>query len=234
MKYKSPLTHTVRMPSMSVTQALAELKLLDKRIRKVVAPKARSDSGYSYEAAHEPETPELGWTALKTKSTPVDVEQLTRDAQAEYQGFMALVERRDRIKKAVVMSNASTRVTVGSWEGTMAEAIEHKSSISYKKMLLSAMKKELSATREKLKTAEKEVQERLDRLLQSEIGKDVRTNPETIQSITVSFRDNNKVELVDPLGISAKVKTLEQEVEEFETNVDWVLSEANGRTIIEV
>jgi hypothetical protein len=210
---------------MSVTQALAELKLLDKRIRKVVAPKA----GYD-----EPETPELCWTAVKTKATPVDVEQLTRDAHAEYQSFMALVERRDRIKKAVVMSNAATRVTVGSWEGTMAEAIEHKSSIGYKKMLLSAMKKELSATREKLKAAEKEVQERLDRLLQSEIGKDVRTNPETIQSITTSFRDNNKVELVDPLGISAKAKALEQEVEEFETNVDWVLSEANGRAMIDV
>jgi hypothetical protein len=219
---------------MSVTQALAELKLLDKRIRKMVAPKAKTEAVYMYEATPEPEAPELGWTAVKTKSSPVDVEQLTRDAQADYQSFMALVERRDRIKKAVVQSNATTRVTVGSWEGTMAEAIEHKSSIGYKKMLLGAMKKELGGTRDRLKAAEKEVQERLDRLLQSELGKDVRTNPETIQSITVSFRENNKVELVDPLGLAAKVKALEQEVEEFETNVDWVLSEANGRTMVEV
>jgi hypothetical protein len=217
----------------SVTQALAELKLLDKRIRKVVAPKTKAESLYAYEPA-EPETPELGWTAVKTKSSPVDVEQLTRDAQAEYQSFMALVDRRDRIKKAVVMSNATTRVSVGSWEGTMAEAIEHKASIGYKKMLLGAMKKELCMRREKLKEAEKEVQERLDRLLQSELGKDVRTNPDTIQAITVSFRENNKVELVDPLGLATRVKALEEEVETFETNVDWVLSEANGRALIDI
>lgn len=225
--------------TMSVTQALAELKLLDKRIRKMVAPKPSSASRevamYMYEpVAAEPEAPELNWTAVKTKSTPVDAEQLTREAHAEWQSFMDLVARRDRIKKAVVLSNATTQVTIGSWTGTMAEAIEHKSSIGYKKMLLGAMKKELTSTKEKLKTAEKEVQERLDRLLQSELGKDVRTNPETIQSITVSFRDNNKVELVDPLGLAKRIKDLSEEVESFETNVDWVLSETNGRVMIEV
>ena len=222
----------------SVTQALAELKLLDKRIRKMVAPKASTaavlEPMYGYSSPPEPESPELGWTAVKTKSSPVDVEQLTRNATAEWQSFMALVDRRDRIKKAVVMSNATTRVTVGGWEGTMAEAIEHKASIGYKKMLLGAMKKEVCMRREKLKEAEKEVQERLDRLLQSELGKDVRTNPDTIQAITVSFRENNKVELVDPLGLAARVKALEEEVEAFETNVDWVLSEANGRALIEI
>jgi hypothetical protein len=29
------------------------------------------------------------------------------------------------------------------------------------------------------------------------------------------------------------VKVLEEEIDSFETNVDWVLSEANGRTMIE-
>ena len=223
---------------MSVTQALAELKLLDKRIRKMVAPKASSDypkvNMYGYEVAAEPDTPELGWSVVKTKTNPVDVEQLRREATAEWQSFMDLVARRDRIKKAVVLSNATTRVKIGAWEGTMAEAIEHKSSISYKKMLLGAMKKNMATTKEKLAAAEKEVQERLDRLLQSELGKDVRTNPETIQSISVSFRENNKVELIDPLGMAARIKEPEEEVETFETNVDWVLSEANGRTMIEV
>jgi hypothetical protein len=62
----------------------------------------------------------------------------------------------------------------------------------------------------------------------------VRTNPETIQAITNSFRDNNKVEFVDPLGLEKRIKELDEEIETFETNVDWVLSEANGRTMIQV
>jgi hypothetical protein len=62
----------------------------------------------------------------------------------------------------------------------------------------------------------------------------VKTSPETITALTNSFRENNKVELVDPLDLSVKALALEEDIEEFETNVDWVLSETNGKTLIEV
>jgi hypothetical protein len=75
---------------------------------------------------------------------------------------------------------------------------------------------------------------RLERLLQSELGKDVKTNPETITSLTNSFRENNKVELVDPLDLAAKISGLEEEIDAFETNVDWVLSESNATTFLQV
>jgi hypothetical protein len=39
---------------------------------------------------------------------------------------------------------------------------------------------------------------------------------------------------VDPLDLSARVATLEEELDAFETNVDWVLSEANAVTKIQV
>jgi hypothetical protein len=52
--------------------------------------------------------------------------------------------------------------------------------------------------------------------------------------LTNSFRENNKVELVDPLDLSVKVAALEEELDAFETNVDWVLSESNAVTKIEV
>jgi uncharacterized FlaG/YvyC family protein len=147
---------------------------------------------------------------------------------------MALVARRDAIKRAIVLSNASTEVTIGSWKGTVAEAIEHKASIAYKKELLEMMRSNLRDAQRDFEDKTQETTSRLDRLLQSELGKDVRTNPETIQAITASFRANNPVTLVDPIDLTGKVKVLEEEVEAFETNVDWVLSEANGRTVISV
>jgi hypothetical protein len=41
------------------------------------------------------------------------------------------------------------------------------------------------------------------------------------------------VELVDPLDLAGRTKELEDEIESFETNVDWVLSETNGKTLIQ-
>ena len=212
-----PLTPKMSTPvqqTMSVCQGLAELKMLDKRIRK-------------FEST-------IQWADVSTKVHPVDAEKLKKTAESEFQSYMDLVKRRDTIKKAIVVANAATQVKIGSWEGTVAEAIEHKSSIGYKKTLVDMMRTCFLCAKAKLEEEQKSTNDRLDRLLQSELGKDVRTNPETIQAITNSFRDNNKVEFVDPLGLEKRIKELDEEIEAFETNVDWVLSEANGRTIIQV
>ena len=198
----------------SITQALAELKLLDKRLSKQLDNPV--------------------WVDVSTVSKPVDAEKLKNRALSEYQSFMALVNRRDTIKRAIVLSNASTRVTIDKWEGTVAEAIEHKKSIQYKQNLLDVMKGQLVQARVNYESQKSSVDTRLERLLQSELGKDVKTNPETITALSTSFRNNNKVELVDPLDLATKIAALESEIDSFETNVDWVLSEANGRTMISV
>lgn len=199
---------------MSITQALAELKLLDKRISKHID--------------------NITWAEVSTVSKPVDAEKLKTKAQAEFQSYMDLVKRRDSIKRAIVLSNASTRVKIATWEGTVAEAIEHKKSIQYKQNLLEVMKAQLLKAKNDFESQKNAVDMRLERLLQSELGKDVKTNPETITALSTSFRGNNKVELIDPLDLGAKISALESEVDSFETNVDWVLSEANGRTMISV
>jgi len=205
---------TMTSQKMSITQALAELKLLDKRLSKQLNSPV--------------------WVDVGTVSKPVDAERLKDRATSEYQSFLALVTRRDTIKRAIVLSNATTRVTIDKWEGTVAEAIEHKKSIQYKQNLLDVMKGQLVQARVNYEAQKSSVDSRLERLLQSELGKDVKTNPETITALSTSFRNNNKVELVDPLDLASKIATLESEIDSFETNVDWVLSEANGRTMISV
>jgi hypothetical protein len=199
---------------MSITQGLAELKMLDKRI--------------TTHLKH------LRWCDVSTESNRVDTEKLKGKAESEYQSYMDLVKRRDSIKRAIVLSNASTKVKVGEWEGTVAEAIEHKSSIEYKRRLLESMKAQLQESRGKYETAKSQLDSRLERLLQSELGKDVKTNPDTLAALTNTFRSQNKVDLVDPLDLGAKVSALEEEILSFETNVDWVLSEANGKTVVEI
>jgi len=199
---------------MSVTQGLAELKLLDKRLQK------------GLDGAQ--------WCAVSTKTKLVDKERLKRNAESQYQSYCDLVKRRDAIKRAIVMSNATTRVKIGTWEGTVAEAIEHKGGIHYKKLLLQSMREQVTDVKATYANQEELLNQRLDRLLQSEVGKDVRTNPETIQTLTQTFRENNRVELLDPLDLAEKARALEEEIDLFETNVDWVLSEANGKTLISV
>ncbi len=200
---------------MSVTQALPELKLLEKRIDKVM------DSIQD-------------WCKVSHNGAPVDKEKHKKETDAQLQSFMDLVKRRDAIKRAIILSNAQTKVKIGQFEGTVAEAIEYKKSIQFKRSLLEGMKSCLTNKREEYERMKGQVDSRLERLLQSELGKDVKTNPETISALTTSFRENNKVELVDPLDLAVKIQSLEDELDAFETNVDWVLSQANATTMIQV
>jgi hypothetical protein len=96
------------------------------------------------------------------------------------------------------------------------------------------MRSQLLRAKDDFSNQQEAVDGRLEKLLHSELGKDVKTSPETITALTNSFRENNKVELVDPLDLSARTRELEEEIEEFETNVDWVLSETNGKTMIPI
>jgi hypothetical protein len=201
--------------TMSVTQALPELKLVEKKIEKL-------DSSIQE------------WCKVRHNGAPLDKEKHKKEVESQLQSYLDLVKRRDTIKRAIILSNAKTQVKIGQFEGTVAEAIEYKSSIRFKRSLLESMKSSLQSKREEYERKKAEVEGRLERLLQSELGKDVKTNPETITALTSSFRDNNKVELLDPLDLSSKVATLEEELDAFETNVDWVLSESNAVTKIDV
>jgi len=214
----------------SITQGLAELKLLDKRIRKLV-------TGFSGKSTNkwDSDTDDcFQFIDIKTKTHPVENEQLKRTAESNYQSFCDLVKRHNTIKCAIIKKNAETSVKIGSWTGTVAEAIEHKSSILYKESLIEQMKKQSLKAHTKYEEEQKELNRRLDQLLSSEMGKDIRTNPETVNALTSSFQENNKVTIVDPLNSKKLIEDLEAEVESFRTNVDWVLSEINGRTMITV
>jgi hypothetical protein len=208
----------------SITQGLAELKLLDKRIKKLIG--VEKVSGYGEES------PCFRFVDVRTKTHPVDGELLKQSASSNYQSFCDLLKRRDLIKRAIIQKNATTQIKIGKWNGSIAEAIEQKASIKYKKDLLEQMKKQALTATSLAETESKEVSQRLDKLLSSEMGKDVRTNPDTVNALTASFTENNKVTIVDPLGYSKILSEMEEEIDAFTTNVDWVLSEVNGLTKI--
>jgi hypothetical protein len=199
---------------MSITQALAELKLIRKRFEKVLK--------------------DAKFTTVKTKSKQVDIEEFNREAKASYQSFRDLVSRYNKIKAAIVISNATATVTVAGKQYSIAEAVERKRSIEVERNLLNSMRAQWNYSSNEVERHQEIQQERLDKMLLQELGKDSKTSVEVVTALTETFMKNNKAELIDPLGLATKIKELSDELDNFETNVDWVLSESNGRTIITV
>jgi hypothetical protein len=198
---------------MSIAQALVELKLLKSRINK-----CRNTD----------------FVTVKTKTKNIDVAEFTKNATASLQSYRDLLDRYNVIRSKIVISNATTRVTIGGYEYTVAEAVERKRSIEMENDMLDVLRAQFRKATTDVESHQKLQQERLDKLILQELGKDSKTNVEVVDALTESFLKNNKAELIDPLGLQDVISKMDKSIEAFMTNVDWVLSESNGRNVIVV
>lgn len=206
---------------MNVHQALSELKMMDKRIEKAI------------------QIPEWVVTNKHSNGTiaGMSVVEWTADIKARYQKAMDLIRRRDAIKRAVVNSNAVTKVLIAGVEYTVAEAIDKK---NHGCEFLVAMARRLAHDHTQAKmVADREngsrLEERADAFVRSLIGNtDTKGMSEEIKNRREDFITAQTLDIVDPIGVVKEIERLEDEVSSFLTNVDAALSVSNAITEITV
>ena len=206
---------------MTVHKALAELKLLDDRILKAI-----KSTEYCVANKHS-----------NDKIRGVSVEEYSKQMQGGYDKAVDLIERRKAIKRAVVLSNAVTKVKIAGKEYTVAEAIEMKNhGIDFDGTLMEAMRKNYNLAMAVIKEQNgKELEERADQYVTAIYGqKEGKTNTADIEKVKEDFLKSNQFELVDPLSVLDKINSLEEKISDFMAEVDAALSVSNALTEIEV
>lgn len=203
---------------MNIHKALCELKLLDNRIAREI-----NDCKF------------VGVTKTVAKmvgSEPVDI--FGANQKAQYQKIESLIARRAAIKKAVVLSNATTKVTIGGIEYTIAEAIEMKNhGLEGKIALRNAISSALAQAERKIEITNQDAEVKADRFVESTFGgKDEKKGDAVVARS--AYLQTLSVELVDPLKCRDILKKLEDEIMNFMGEVDAALSTSNSLTEIEI
>lgn len=208
------------MERMLVTQALNEIKLLDGRINRAI-------STGSYIAAAKLNESKVTSTLTK--------DDFVKNAKASKQSVADLIERRNKIKAATVVSNAITYVDVNNKEMTRADAIERKESIEYEEAFLNALKAQRQNAQLTVNQKNMAMEAQIDRIVESSFGKDSKQkiNSDEYEAIAKPYRLNNEYGLVDPLGIDELIRDMEEEIAGFKANVDSALQISNCTTYIE-
>ena len=204
--------------TMTIHKALAELKIIGDRINSSI-----SSSIFIKANKHSNE-----------KINGVSIEDFRKQIQGSWDKSNDLIKRRNAIKRAVVLSNATTKVKVGIEEFTVAEAIEMKNTgMQFKKELLSQLNRQYV---EAIRITEKENGETLQSKAENYViglyGSKDKVNNEEIENVRKQFIVNNTFELVDPIKVREKIDNLEKEISEFETEIDSCLSTSNAITEI--
>lgn len=203
---------------LSLHRALSELKMLNLRIEvatnQVVLVRANRKSNEKIEG--------------------LPIEDYQKDMQASYDKVIGLIEYRNRLKSLVIASNAQTIVQIGMAEMTVAEAIERKQSIQFEKDLLANLRKQYHKAIDQVTASNDALPEKLETYLVNILGNKDKQSPDEVKLHTETFMKRNEYELIDPMNVKKTIDKLTTQIEEFESEVDAVLSESNATTFIEV
>lgn len=200
---------------MSVHRGLSELKLYSNKID--------SAMNNAFVLANKQSNKVIGGRS---------VEEVEKAIGSQFDSVKALIENRKRIKSAIVKSNASTTVTVSGIEMTVAEAIERKAAIEFERVFLSHLQNQFLQQNRTVETQNEQLQPKLESFLQATLGE--KRDVEQVKALTKTFEDNNKYVLIDPKHIQTQIESLSKSIEEFASQVDYILSESNATTFFEV
>lgn len=209
---------------MTIHKALAELKTMDARIAKAIY-----ETPYVLAVKHSAE-----------KINGMTVDNFKDKMRSGYQKATNLIARRDAMKRAVVLSNATTKVKIGDNEYSVAEAIEMKNhGMEFKSDLLRQMNSAYTAAQNELvRNGGEALEKRAEQYVLAVIAaqpKDSKmsVDSDAMKTLRQTYIDNNTYDLVDPMNIAKVMEKLDAEINEFNAEVDAALSCSNALTVIE-
>lgn len=205
---------------MNVHKALCELKLLKARIDKKTV-----GTRYVY--------------AVKANSGKIDGmprEEVEANVVSEYQSIRAMIARRNAIKNALVVSNATTKVTIGEQVMTVAEAIEMKTNgIVFYKNLRDQIARQLTLANNSVTMNNTNLEDMANKHIQTMFaGADQKKVAEEMTKAREQFVQVQTYELANPIDASAVLKELDDFIEAFVLDLDSALSTSNATTEIKV
>lgn len=206
---------------MTVTRALAKLKVLESRIEKAIV-----ESEFVSIC--------IGKGANETFPHGQNKDNLSRKIQGNFDQVESLIADRDAIKTAILASNSITNVKVGEKYITVADAIYLKKSIESKKKWLTQLRLTYDAATKLVNKTNTTVDTEITNAVNAASAGSVRPPDEIYDLVSTGIKDKKFASVFDPCNILDKIAKLQKEVEEVECELDFTLSEANSVTRINV
>lgn len=201
----------------SIARALTEINTLDSRIDDKI------NNGL--------------FIAFLKKSSKKINNSYTRDefeklAKATYESINDLIERRRLIKSLIVRSNANTIVNVDNKEYCVADAIERKNNIEVEEQLLARLDNQYRTAISTVSRENDKVDRNLDNLINASLSADTNKKDNSIQGFAEAYKNDNYYEVIDILNLKEKIDILKEEITNFKSEINIVLTESNAITKI--
>lgn len=210
--------------TVTITEALSTLKLVDKKISKKLQ-ELRNSNNYTIDY-------KIG-NSNKGEYTLLTEDELKRKASGTLDSITNLIKNRRTLKAKIALSNASTEVTVNDSKMTVVECIEYKNSIQQDKDFAQLLDRIYSDIQNGYQTEVESARDKITSLLNAKLSSDSNKNNNS-ELLATELGNIYNPTLMDPINLNDYISGLKEKIERFETDVDVVLSISNANTFIEI
>lgn len=200
---------------MTVHRALGEIKLYDKKIVDLLNKDFVISSKKRLSKIHG-----------------IEIDKYKEEMKANLQSLRALIKNRQILKSAIAKSNETTLVSIGGETMTVLDAIERKNFMNMRISIVNTLKAQFNRADREVHNYEDNLQTNLENYIKN-TTKEL-NNKDLIDSLTESYKNLNEVILIDPNNLRNVIEEMTRENDRFNTEVDYVLSESNSNTFIDV
>lgn len=211
------------MSKITITRALSELGTINNRISAAI-------NGGVFVGVVK------GNKEKPTNASYRDAEDMQNVMKASFQSVEDLISRQARLKSAVIASNAIVKVTIGGTEMTVAEAIDRKAIAQYKNQFLSTLRVQLQRANVEFNAAQTKLEEQIERALVSlyQSGKE-KVSQEQYDAVAIPLKNDYQPKIVSSKqDLNAYIRQFEAELNNFISECDYILSESNCQTFVDV
>ena len=228
MEQNNQATQSVQeaQEKMSVTSALRELKNLNTKIEEL------KKEGFGSEATL---FVALGQDKKKTVRTGNGrvpfVPTMTDIVRFGFQSILDIISRRDSIKAALVMANATTYVIVGGTQMSVAEAITLRGQLPTYLVLLNKISNEYTSAMKFIENQRVAIDTKVNDML-TKMEPTAETLIALTESIRKSIESTEEPTLVDPNNIAEVIKQLGDRITFVRDELDFIIDDSNRATEI--
>jgi hypothetical protein len=104
----------------------------------------------------------------------------------------------------------------------------------YERQALNMMRTQYTTTLQVLAREQEKAKQALEKRIENALGKETKGKEASVEEITKGFNLDNEVKFIDPIDLKKTIDKLTEQIEEFDKEADFLLSESNTRTDIEI
>ncbi len=223
-------TQSPNAKTISITRALSTIKTLETQLTGFF-----TDERYLMGIT-------IGTNGVTSSAQYPKLEELKARITSDVQKLEQLRATQFQIKRKIIESNATTKVTVGGTEITVAEAIFMKSTLSSRREVLNKVRSNVTNVTNVFAKKSKDYEDSIQKLMTT-LNEAKGASPEdatasqgaTLLQTQIEYvKNNSKPELFDPAKIRNWIDKEQALLDELTTELDYTLSASNTNTMITV